>query len=440
MGAVDGAAARRRFACASLPALRHRRLRRRQSLRVPDDARASTTSTRSSSRCSPKPSAAARGPCRLMRLAVIRQRYTPFGGAERFLESALQALLERGVASRCTRANGPRARMYRAAHRRSVSRWPLVARLGLRARRLRCTRARRAALVQSHERLACCDIFRAGDGVHAVWLDERLRHLTPLRALRHPDQPVSSLRAGDGAAAVRERAAARGHLQFADGARRHPHAFRLPDERLPSSTTRSTRTRSRPTFARTARGSARNTGSRAGAWCSCSSAPASSAKASPRDRRARAVARPGASHRRRQRQARRAICGSRAPARAVRPRHARRPANRSAAVLRRGRRVRAADALRPVVPTPRSRRWRAGCRSSPARAPARPSWRSRTMQASSASRAMPISSRRTCTRCRTAPSAREWAPTAARRAAADIGRDDVTARRALFGADGGAAR
>ena len=33
-----------------------------------------------------------------MRLAVIRQRYTPFGGAERFLENALQALIERNVA------------------------------------------------------------------------------------------------------------------------------------------------------------------------------------------------------------------------------------------------------------------------------------------------------------------------------------------------------
>jgi len=32
-----------------------------------------------------------------MRLAVIRQRYTPFGGAERFLENALQALIERNV-------------------------------------------------------------------------------------------------------------------------------------------------------------------------------------------------------------------------------------------------------------------------------------------------------------------------------------------------------
>jgi UDP-glucose:(heptosyl)LPS alpha-1,3-glucosyltransferase len=34
----------------------------------------------------------------LMRLAIIRQRYTPFGGAERFVEGALEALLERDVA------------------------------------------------------------------------------------------------------------------------------------------------------------------------------------------------------------------------------------------------------------------------------------------------------------------------------------------------------
>ena len=33
-----------------------------------------------------------------VRLALIRQRYTPYGGAERFVESALEALLERGVA------------------------------------------------------------------------------------------------------------------------------------------------------------------------------------------------------------------------------------------------------------------------------------------------------------------------------------------------------
>lgn len=30
-------------------------------------------------------------------------------------------------------------------------------------------------LVQSHERIAGCDIFRAGDGVHAAWLEQRAR-------------------------------------------------------------------------------------------------------------------------------------------------------------------------------------------------------------------------------------------------------------------------
>ena len=34
----------------------------------------------------------------MLRLAIIRQRYTPHGGAERFVEAALEALLERGVA------------------------------------------------------------------------------------------------------------------------------------------------------------------------------------------------------------------------------------------------------------------------------------------------------------------------------------------------------
>jgi hypothetical protein len=29
----------------------------------------------------------------VLRLAIIRQRYTPYGGAERFVEAALEALL-----------------------------------------------------------------------------------------------------------------------------------------------------------------------------------------------------------------------------------------------------------------------------------------------------------------------------------------------------------
>jgi UDP-glucose:(heptosyl)LPS alpha-1,3-glucosyltransferase len=41
--------------------------------------------------------------------------------------------------------------------------------------RAACARlaAEKNALVQSHERMACCDIFRAGDGVHAAFIERR---------------------------------------------------------------------------------------------------------------------------------------------------------------------------------------------------------------------------------------------------------------------------
>jgi UDP-glucose:(heptosyl)LPS alpha-1,3-glucosyltransferase len=39
-------------------------------------------------------------------------------------------------------------------------------------------------LVQSHERIACCDVYRAGDGVHREWLAQRRRVLSPAGRLR----------------------------------------------------------------------------------------------------------------------------------------------------------------------------------------------------------------------------------------------------------------
>ena len=118
-----------------------------------------------------------------MRLAVIRQRYTPFGGAERFLESALSSLIARDIAvtlyTREWNAPAPHGiepRIVDPFHISGLWRdWSFA--------RAVCNVLARdgAALVQSHERLPCCDLFRAGDGVHAAWLDERVRHLSPLR-------------------------------------------------------------------------------------------------------------------------------------------------------------------------------------------------------------------------------------------------------------------
>jgi len=120
-----------------------------------------------------------------MRLAVIRQRYTPYGGAERFVEGALEALLERGVAISLYTREWPETRLQLIEptivdpfHVGRLWRDMSFAREVCRA-----IGSTKADLVQSHERVTCCDVFRAGDGVHAVFLDERLAAAGPLERL-----------------------------------------------------------------------------------------------------------------------------------------------------------------------------------------------------------------------------------------------------------------
>lgn len=112
-----------------------------------------------------------------MKLGIIRQRYTPFGGAERFVERAMDALAARGVGLRVYTRRWPASA--------SAAIEPVICDpfyLGNRWRDAGFARSVKAALaanrpdlVQTHERIDGCDIFRAGDGVHRVWLEERLR-------------------------------------------------------------------------------------------------------------------------------------------------------------------------------------------------------------------------------------------------------------------------
>jgi UDP-glucose:(heptosyl)LPS alpha-1,3-glucosyltransferase len=124
-----------------------------------------------------------------VKIAIVRQRYNPYGGAERFVERALGALAGEGAeVTLITRSwdGAPREGF------RQITCDPSYSRLfGGRAARDRsfanCARREMAQggfdITQSHERIPGCMIFRAGDGVHAAWLDHRARVLTPLQRL-----------------------------------------------------------------------------------------------------------------------------------------------------------------------------------------------------------------------------------------------------------------
>ena len=110
-----------------------------------------------------------------LRIALIRQRYTAFGGAERFVERAVQALQGQGaqltLITRSWDAKVERAHLTcNPFYLGNLWRDWGFARCVCRA-----LKHQTFDLVQSHERLACCDVFRAGDGVHREWLSQRKR-------------------------------------------------------------------------------------------------------------------------------------------------------------------------------------------------------------------------------------------------------------------------
>jgi UDP-glucose:(heptosyl)LPS alpha-1,3-glucosyltransferase len=110
-----------------------------------------------------------------LHITLIRQRYNPYGGAERFISRALGAMGNADLkVSLIARAWEPIkgidficcnpfyfGRLWRD--------WSFA------RKACRRVKALKPDLVQSHERIPCCDIYRAGDGVHSVWLEQKAR-------------------------------------------------------------------------------------------------------------------------------------------------------------------------------------------------------------------------------------------------------------------------
>ncbi|TAK71930.1 MAG: glycosyltransferase family 1 protein [Betaproteobacteria bacterium] len=122
-----------------------------------------------------------------MKIALVRQRYNPYGGAERFVERAMTALAKQDVElTLLTRAwsgetgagGGRRVIRCDPFYLGRVWRDWSFARAACAA-----LKSQRFDLVQSHERVACCDVYRAGDGVHRQWLAYRTRAAGPFERI-----------------------------------------------------------------------------------------------------------------------------------------------------------------------------------------------------------------------------------------------------------------
>lgn len=113
-----------------------------------------------------------------LRIAVIRQRYTPHGGAERFVQNMLETLqeyssIEITIVTRKWKGNEKDKFKIIECNPFYLGRlwrdWSFY--------RSVCNTLKdhQFDLVQSHERILCTDIYRAGEGVHREWLHQRKR-------------------------------------------------------------------------------------------------------------------------------------------------------------------------------------------------------------------------------------------------------------------------
>jgi UDP-glucose:(heptosyl)LPS alpha-1,3-glucosyltransferase len=124
-----------------------------------------------------------------MKVALVRHRYSPHGGAERYMDTLSAALSDAGAEVRilCESWDGSSAGKV-GVERISAPRKPVPLRLLLFSRAVRKWAGNHPGwLLFSLERVPGVEVYRAGDGVHAEWLLRK-------RALRPGTWPLDYLR------------------------------------------------------------------------------------------------------------------------------------------------------------------------------------------------------------------------------------------------------
>ncbi|MBK5095665.1 MAG: glycosyltransferase family 4 protein [Deltaproteobacteria bacterium] len=127
-----------------------------------------------------------------MRVALARSRYSPHGGAERYLDALANRLRETGAHVRILSSSWEGAEQSGSSWVRiDVPNRPAPLRLFLFARAVgQWARAHPDWLLFSWERLPGAEVVRAGDGCHAEWM-RRKRSLRPHTAVLDQIRPLN---------------------------------------------------------------------------------------------------------------------------------------------------------------------------------------------------------------------------------------------------------
>lgn len=120
-----------------------------------------------------------------MKIAIVRKKYTPFGGAERSAAALVEGLLDNGhevhiFAHQWKEGDGPARRLY--FHKVPIvpgASFLQVLSFALNSARL--LKRERFDLIHSFERTLYQDIYRAGDGCHREWLARREKVVGPFK-------------------------------------------------------------------------------------------------------------------------------------------------------------------------------------------------------------------------------------------------------------------
>jgi UDP-glucose:(heptosyl)LPS alpha-1,3-glucosyltransferase len=114
-----------------------------------------------------------------MKIAVIRQKFVNYGGAEQFVSSYAKHLANIGheihiFANQWTPSNHPNIKIHSV---RAIKRSSFLRVLSFAWFSLQSISSESFDIVQSHERIWSQDIYRAGDGCHREWLERRACYL-----------------------------------------------------------------------------------------------------------------------------------------------------------------------------------------------------------------------------------------------------------------------